>query len=93
MLQQRETRKTKDMIHMGSDHRSVMATFVIEGLDKRRPWMTQTEDRNTKDSECSMIQDNGKEEHEERNPIDERYHELECSVKRETEAAAAEQKQ
>ena len=30
-----------------------------------------------------MIQDNEKEKHEERNPIDERYDELECSVKKE----------
>ena len=47
MLQQRDA-EAKDMIHMGSDHRSVMATFVIEGLDKRRPWKTQTGDRKTK---------------------------------------------
>ena len=30
-----------------------------------------------------MIQDNEKEKHEERNPIDERYDALECSVKKE----------
>ena len=54
-----------------------MATFVINALDKRRLWKNQTEDRKTKRSECSMIHDNGKEKHEERNPIDERYDELE----------------
>ena len=58
-----------------------MATFVIKALDKRRLWKNQTEDRKTKRSECNMMQDNGKEKHEERNPIDERYDELECSVK------------
>ena len=58
-----------------------MATFVIKALDKRRLGKNQTEDRKTKRSECSMIQDNGKEKHEERNPIDERYDELECSVR------------
>ena len=58
-----------------------MATFVIKALDKRRLWKNQTEDRKAKKSECSMIQDTGKEMHEERNPIDERYDELECSVK------------
>ena len=40
-----------------------------------------------------MIQDNGKEEHGESRPTDVRYHELECSVKQEAEAAAAAQKQ
>ena len=60
-----------------------MATFVIKALDKRRLRNNQTEDRKTKRSECSMIQDNEKEKHEERNPIDERYDALECSVKKE----------
>ena len=32
-----------------------MATFVIKALDKRRLWKTQTEDRKTKRSKCSMI--------------------------------------
>ena len=40
-----------------------------------------------------MIQNDGKEDPDERNAIDERYHELECSVKQEAEAAAATQKQ
>ena len=39
-----------------------------------------------------MIQDNGKEKHEERKPIDERYDELECSAKKETKTAAIKQK-
>ena len=60
------------MIHMGSNHRSVMARFVIKAPSKRDP---------------------GKEDPDERNVIDERYHELECSVKHEAEAVAAAQKQ
>ena len=60
-----------------------MATFVIKALDKRRRWKNETEGRKTKRSECSMIHENGKEKREERNPIDERYDELESSVKKE----------
>ena len=74
------------MIHIGSDHRSVMARFVIKAPNKRDP-------RKKRRSENIMIQKDGKEDPDERNAIDERYHELECSVKQEAEAAAAAQKQ
>ena len=43
-------------------------------------------------SENIRIQDDGKEDPDEKNVIDERYHELECSAKQEAEAAAAAQK-
>ena len=33
------------MIHMGSDHRSVMARFVIKAPNRRDPRKAQTEER------------------------------------------------
>ena len=78
--------EANDMIHIGSDHRSVMARFVIKAPNKRDP-------RKKRRSENIRIQNDGKEDPDERNAIDERHHELECSVKQEAEAAAAAQKQ
>ena len=84
--------EANDMIHMGSDHRSVMARFVVKAPNKRDPRKAQIEERKKRRSEKTMIQDDGKEDPDERNAIDERYHELECSVKQGPEAASATQK-
>ena len=51
--------EANDMIHMGSDHRSVMARFVFNASNKRDPRKTQIERRR---SENIKIQDDGKED-------------------------------
>ena len=63
-----------DMIHMESDHRTVMARFVIEAW-KERPRKAQIEGSKQTTMESARIQDDGKDEPDGENVIDERYQE------------------
>ena len=49
-----------DMIHMGSDHRRVMAQFVITASKKEVSQKTHSEKKNTPTAESTKSQDDGK---------------------------------
>ena len=77
--------EANDMIHMGSDHRSVVARFVIKAPRKEDSQKTHIERK----KESIKIQHDGRRDIDEANMIDERYHELERKVKQKAEAAVA----
>ena len=58
--------EANDMIHIGSDHRSVMARFVFKASNKLHPRKTEIEGRKKRMSENTAFQDNGKEDPDEK---------------------------
>ena len=75
-----------DMIHMGSDHRSVVAQFAIAASKKEVPHKTHIENKKIPTAE-STSQDGEKMRSGEATMFEERYAELEREIKHEAGTA------
>ena len=84
--------EANDTTHMGSDHRSVMAQFVITEPKKEVAQKTHIAKKKTKTAESTKSQDDEKTWSDEANKFEERYAELERKIKHEAEIAATTQK-
>ena len=81
-----------DMIHMGSDHRSVMVRFVITAPKKEALQKTHIAKNKIKTAQSTKSQDDEKTRTDEANKFEERHAELERKIKHEAEIAATTQK-
>ena len=84
--------EANDMIHMRSDHRSVMEKFVITALKKKVSQKTRIAKKKIKNSRSPKWQDDEETRSGEANKFEERYVELERKIKHEAETAAIAQK-
>ena len=81
--------EANDMIHMRSDHRSVMAQFVIPAPQKKDSQKGYTKWRNNSTTESIKFQLNERMRSEEANRSEERCCELDRRIKQKAEAAVA----
>ena len=81
--------EANDMIHMGSDQRSVMAQFIITATKE----ISHCDKTKMKTKENTKSQSDDKTRSDEANKFDERYAELERKIKYKAEIAATTQKQ
>ena len=84
--------EANDMIHMGSDHRSVMAQFEITAPKKEVSQKTHIAKKKMKTAGNTKSQDDEKKGSGEANKFEERYAELERKIQHDAEIAAATQK-
>ena len=79
-----------DMIHMGSDHRSVMAHFVIPAPKSRVPEYIQKDEEKLSNGRASKVR---RMKCEETTRFEKRYREFEWKIKQKSDATAAACKQ
>ena len=84
--------EANDMIHMGSDHSSVMAQFVITATKKEVSEKVHIEKKKTTTAETIKGQAVGRIRSDEANMFEERNVELDSKIKQEAESAANAQK-
>ena len=84
--------EANDMIHMGSDHRSVMAQFVITAPKKEESQKAHIKPNKTSTGESIKSQVDERLRYDEASTFEERYFELGKGIKQKAEAAVAAQK-
>ena len=85
--------EANDMIHMGSDHRSVMAQLIITAPKKEISPKTHCDKTMMRTKENTKNQSDDKTRHDEANKFEARFAEVERKIKYKAEIAATTQKQ